>query len=95
MRFLVCDAALVMVEVKGVDAGLRLQARAFEAALDGAAVARFQFHVGEPFQSRGHAEILGGGFRDGRLQLAAHRRQVQLVQFLFEGCHRIPFRIRE
>ena len=39
-----------MVEVEGVDAGLRLQARALEAAFDGAAVAGFQFHVGEPFQ---------------------------------------------
>ena len=84
-----------MVEVKGVDAGLRLQARAFEAAFDGAAVARFQFHVGEPFQSGGRAEVLGGGFRERRLQLAAHRRQIQLLQFLFEGCHRIPFRIQE
>ena len=86
MRFLACDAALVMVKVKGVDAGLRLQARAFEAAFDGAAVARFQFHIGEPFQRGGHAEILGGGLRDRRLQLAAHRRQIQLMQFLFEGA---------
>ena len=58
-------------------------------------LARFQFHVGEPLQSRGDAEILGGGFSERRLQLAAHGRQTQLIQFLFEGCHRIPFRIRE
>jgi hypothetical protein len=51
-----------MLELKGIDAGLRLQARAFEAAVDGALFAGFQFHVGQPFQSGGHAEILGGGF---------------------------------
>ena len=32
---------------------------------------------------------------DGRLDLAAHRSQIQLLQFLFERCHRIPFRLRE
>ena len=95
MRFLACDAALVMVEVKGVDAGLRLQARAFEAAFNGAAVAGFQFHIGKPLQGGGHTEVPGGGFRDRRLQLAAHRRQAQLIQFLFEGSHRIPFRNQE
>ena len=56
---LVLRAGLVMVEVEGVDAGLRLQARAFEAAFDGAAVAGLQFHIGEPFQRGGDAEILG------------------------------------
>ena len=57
MRFFACDAALVMVEVESVDAGLRLQARALEAAFDGAAVARFQFHIGEQFESGRDAEI--------------------------------------
>jgi hypothetical protein len=41
-------AALVMVEVKAIDAGLSLQVRTLEAALDGPAVTGFQFHVGEP-----------------------------------------------
>src|SRR5438477_6572025 len=41
-------AAFVVVKVEGVDAGLRLQTRALEAALDGAALPRFQFQVGEP-----------------------------------------------
>ena len=45
-------AALVVMEVKSVDAGLRLKARALEAAFDGAAVAHFQFHVGEQFEGR-------------------------------------------
>ena len=43
-------AAFVVVEVEGVDAGLRLQARALEATLDGAAVPRFHFQVGEQFE---------------------------------------------
>ena len=88
-------AALVMVEVKGVDAGLRLQARAFEAAVDGALFAGFQFHVGEPLQGGRRAEILGGGFSQSRLQLAAHGGQAQLIQLLFERSHRIPFRDQE
>ena len=38
--------------------------------------------------------FLRGGVSDRRLGLAAHRFQIQLLQFLFEGSHRIPFRIR-
>ena len=83
-----------MVKVEGVNAGLRLQARAFETAFNGAVVAGLQFQVGKPFQRGGHAEVLSGGLSDRRLQLAAHRRQVQLIQFLGES-HRIPFRNQE
>ena len=39
-----------MFEVEAVDGVLRLQAGQTEAAFDGAAVARFQFQVGERFQ---------------------------------------------
>jgi hypothetical protein len=49
----------VVVKVEGVDAGLRLQTRALEAALDGAALPLFQFQVGEPFDGRGNAEVFG------------------------------------
>ena len=56
-------------------------------------MARFQFHVGEPFQSGGRAEILAGRLREGRLQTVAHDRQIQIEEFLFQGYHRIPFRI--
>ncbi len=58
-------------------------------------LARFQFHIGEQFESGRDAEIARGGVSDRRLDLAAHRSQIQLLQFLFEGSHRIPFRIRE
>jgi len=83
-----------MMKVEGVNTGLRLQARAFEAAFNGAVVAGFQFHIGKPFQRGGHTEVLGGSFRDRRLKLTAHRRQAQLIQFLWQS-HRIPFRIQE
>ena len=88
-------AALVVVEVESVNARLRLQARALEATLDGAPPARLQFHVCEPFDGGRNAEIAGCGFRDSRLDLAAHHFQVQQVQFLFERGHRVPFRIQE
>ena len=68
-------AALVVMEVKGVDAGLRLQTGAFEAAVDGALFASFQFQVGEPLQGGRRTEILRGGFSQSRLQLAAHGGQ--------------------
>jgi hypothetical protein len=42
-------AGFVMEELESVDTGLRLQARAFVAAVDGALFAGFQFHVGQPF----------------------------------------------
>ena len=73
------QAALVVVEVEGIDTGPRLQARTFEAPLNRALGARFDFHVGEPFQRGRRAEILSGGFRQSRLQLTAHGRQTQMV----------------
>ena len=83
-----------MVEVKCVNARLKLEAGALEASVDGTVLPSFQFHVGEPFQSRRHAEIPGRGFSDGRLQVSSHRLEIQLLEFLFEKCHRIPFRLR-
>ncbi len=63
-----------MLELKGIDTGLRLQTCTFVASFDGALFARFQFHVGEPFQRGGNAEILGGGFTQSRLDVTAHGR---------------------
>lgn len=88
-------AAFVMVEVEGVDVGLQQQTGTLEAAFDGAALARFQFHVREEFEGGRDAEISGGCVSDRRLRLAAHGFQIELQQFLFEGSHRIPFRIQE
>ncbi len=47
------QSALVMLEVKSVDAGLGLEARGSETPLNGALRARFDFHVGKPFQFSG------------------------------------------
>jgi len=59
------------------------------------AATRFQFHIGEPFQGRGRTEILACRLREGRLQTVAHDRQIQIEEFLFQGYHRIPFRVAE
>ncbi len=84
-----------MVEQKGVDAGLRLEARAYVAAFDGVLFAGLQFQVGQPFQGGGHAEIPGGRDSQRRLHRAAHSGEGQLIQFLFEGRHQVPFQSRE
>jgi hypothetical protein len=47
----------VMGEVELVEGGLRGQAREPEAPRDSTAVARFQFQIGQPFQSGGEAKI--------------------------------------
>jgi hypothetical protein len=88
------NTALVMVEVESVNGSLRLKTRQLEAALDGAAVAGIQFHIGEHLDRGGDAEVARGCLSDRRLDLAAHRPQVQLLQFLFECGHRVPFRHR-
>ena len=61
---------------------------------NGAAMTRFKFHVGQQFEGGRDAEISGRRISDRGLRLAAHGFQIQLLQFLFEGSHRIPFRIR-
>ena len=93
MRFLFCSRDFVMLEVETVNAGLRLQARAFEAAFNGAAVAGLQFHIGKPFQGGGHAEVLGGGLRDRRLQVGGSS-STGSVDPVSRQRHRIPFRIQ-
>ena len=93
MRFLACTRLLWVVKVEGVDAGLHLQTRAFEAALDGAALPLFQFQIGEPLDGSGNAEVFGRGFGDGGFNVATHRREIQLLEFLLKGRHRIPFRL--
>ena len=84
MRVFRLHAALVVFEVEAVDRVLRMQPRQTEAAFDGTAVAGFQFQIGERFQRLREAEILGRGISDRLIQLAAHRRQAELVQFLMQ-----------
>ena len=83
-RLFSSHAALVVLEVEAVDGVLGMQAGEAETALDGAAVARFQFQVGERFQCLREAEVLVGGVRERLIELAAHRGQAELVQFLVE-----------
>ena len=89
------DAALLVVAVESIDAGLRLQTRGLEAAFYRTAVTGLQFHIGQQLERGEDAEIARGGISDRRLDLSAHRFQVQLLQFLFERDHRVSFQIRE
>jgi hypothetical protein len=50
------------MEVKRIDTWLRLQTRTLEAASDGAAVPRLQFHIRKPFKRCRHAHVFGSGF---------------------------------
>jgi hypothetical protein len=70
----VLQPSFVVLEIEGVDAGLHLQPRLFEPPVDGAVAAGLQFHIGEPFQCGGDAEIAGSRVREGLIQLTAHRR---------------------
>jgi hypothetical protein len=73
-----------MVEVEAVDRRLALQAGELEAAFDGTLVTGFEFAIEERFQGLGKAEILGGGVSQHLIQMEAHRRQIQLIQFLLQ-----------
>lgn len=78
------EARLVMIEVKAVDGRLALQARELEAAFDGTLVAGFELTIDEGFKSLGETEIFGGGVSQHLIQMKAHGRQVQLIQFLLQ-----------
>lgn len=82
----------MVLEVEGIDAGLGLQTRAAETPLDGALRSGFDFHVGKPFQGGCSTEVFCRGISQDRLELAAHGRQIQLIQLLLERSHGIPFR---
>ena len=77
-------ARLVMVKVETVDGGFALQAGELEAAFDRALVAGFELTIEERFQGLGKAEIFGGGVSQDLIQMEAHGRQVQLIQFLLQ-----------
>lgn len=81
----------MMFEVKAIDGVLGVQPRKAEAALDGAAVANFQFQVDQRLQGMHEAEILSRGVSRHLIQLAAHGRQAELNQFLVKCDHKAPF----
>jgi len=78
------ESGLVMVKVEAVDGRFALQAREFEAAIDGTLVAGFEFTIDEGFKSLGKTEIFGGGVSQDLIQMKAHRRQIQLLEFLLQ-----------
>lgn len=73
-----------MVKVEAVDGRLALQAGELEATFDGTLVTGFEFTIDEPFQGLSEAEVLGGGVSQDLIQMKAHRRQIQLLEFLLQ-----------
>ena len=71
-----------MVKVETVDGRFALQAGELEATFDGMLVTNFELAIEQRFQSLREAEILGGGVSQHLIQMEAHRRQIQLLQFL-------------
>lgn len=51
---------LMVLEVKGVDAGLSMEAGEVEAAFDGAAITGLQLEINQAFQGCGKTKVLGG-----------------------------------
>jgi len=73
-----------MVKVEAVDGRLALQAGELEAAFDRALVAGFELAIDERFQGLREAEIFGRGVSQHLIQMEAHGRQIQLIQFLLQ-----------
>lgn len=78
------EARLVMVKGEGIDRRHAVQAGKLEAAFDGTLVTGLELAIDERFQGLGKAEIFGGGISQHLIQLLAHDRQVQLIQFLLQ-----------
>jgi hypothetical protein len=88
-------AALVVFEVEAIDGAAGMQARHAEPAFDGPIRARLQFEIGEHLQSRRETEIPGGDISDDLIELPAHGRQAQLIQFRLQRGHEFPFEDEE
>jgi hypothetical protein len=80
-----------VLEVKGIDAGLSVEAGEAEAALHGTPVSGLQFEIDQAFQGGSEAKVLVGCLLQDRLQVLAQSRELQLFEFLFQGSHRSPF----
>jgi len=76
-----------MFELEAVDRMLGMQPRHAKAPFDRAAVARVEFEVGERLQRLREAHILTGRIGDHLIELAAHRRQTELIEFQMERGH--------
>ena len=73
-----------MVKGEAIDRRHALQAGKLEAAFDGTLVTGLELAIDECFESLGKAEILGGGVSQHLIQMEAHGRQIQLIQFLLQ-----------
>ena len=74
--------AFVVVELEAVDGTSNAETRETKAALNGTSVAHFQFAIGECLQRGRKTEIFGSSISQNLIQILAHRRQVELIQFL-------------
>ena len=73
-----------MIKVEAIDGGFALQARELEAAFDGVLATDFELAIDERFQGLGETEVFGGGVSQHLIQMEAHGRQIQLIQFLLQ-----------
>lgn len=73
-----------MVKGEAIDRRHALQAGKLEAAFDGTLVTGFELAIDERFESLGKAEIFSGGVSQHLIQMEAHGRQVQVIQFLLQ-----------
>ena len=74
--------ALMMFEIEVVDRVLRVKAGQSEAPVDRPAAARVQLHIYQRLQRLDEAKVLGCGISYRLIQLATHRRQTELIQFV-------------
>ena len=84
-----------MMKVEAVDGGPGLQAGDSEATFDGTLLPTLQLAIQKRFQGLRQAEILAGCLSQHRIQMLAHRGQIQMLQFLLEWGHRSPFWMEE
>jgi len=75
-------ARLVVVKVEAIDGRFRLQTGEFETTFDGTLVSALELAIDQRFQTLRQAEISGRSLSQHRLQMVAHGRQIQLLQFL-------------
>jgi len=86
---------LVVIELETVDGMTDAQMGEAKATLNGTSIPGFELAIDERFQSGRQAEILSGSFTQELIQVPAHRRQCQVIEFLLERVHRTPFENRE
>lgn len=73
-----------MVKGEAIDRRHAVQAGKLEAAFDGTLVTGLELAIDERLQGLRKAEIFGGGVSQHLIQMEAHGRQVQLIQFLLQ-----------